>query len=157
MKLVQEGKHITLLVWALVGVGVIAGITTIALVGWTTVHLRSERARLVEHEQQWIQISEAVRQLAFAGQEEVRALTKEDLALTPNRKSIEALGQLIQQYRESGESQDIPPEHLTALGRYVSDLEQLWESVNAWRTQFLKAEEDVQQQRTLGKVRSNYS
>ena len=154
MKLVQEGKHITLLVWALVAVGVIAGLITIALVGWTTAHLRSERARLVEHEQQWIQISEAVRQLAFAGQEEVRALTKEDLVLKPNRESIEALGQLIQQYRESGESQDIPPEHLTALGRYVSDLEQLWESVNAWRTQFLKVEEDVQQQGTLGKVRS---
>ena len=154
MKPVQEGKHITLLVWALVGVGMVAGITTIALVGWTTAHLRSERARLVEHEQQWMQISEVVRDLAFAGQEEVRNLTKEDLALKPTRESIDALGQLINQYRESGEIQDIPSEPLTALGRYVADLEQLWESLNGWRTRFLIVEEDVQQQRTLGEVRS---
>ena len=154
MKLFQEGKHITWMVWALVGVGVLGGIITIALVGWTTSSIRSDRARLLEHEQQWMQISEAVRQLAFAGQEEVKTLLEGDLELQAKRESIDALGQLIQRYQESGDAQDIPSEPLSDLGRYASDLDQLWKKVFAWRTEFQGVEKDVQHQRTLGDVRS---
>ena len=154
MKLFQEGKHITWMVWALVGVGVLGGIITIALVGWTASSIRSDRARLLEHEQQWMQISEAVRQLAFAGQEEVKTLLDGDLERQAKRESIDALEQLIRRYQESGDAQDIPSEPLSALGRYVSDLDQLWEKVYAWRAEFQGVEKDVQHQRTLGDVRS---
>ena len=104
MKLLQEGKHILWMVWAVVAVGVMGGIFTIVLIGWNMSAIQTQRVQLAKHEQELLQISETVRKHAVAGEAELRNLVEGTFRENLIPESVHAIKNLIKEYRESDTS-----------------------------------------------------
>ena len=155
MKLLQEGKHILWMVWAVVAVGVMGGIATIVLIGWNMSAIQSQRAQLAKQERELLQISETVRKHAIAGEAEVRTLVEGKFREKRIPESVTAIKNLITEYRESNTRKTILSEALAELETYGSDIAQMWAKVYAWKKQYQNVEDDVNEQRTLNKVRNS--
>ena len=153
MKLVDEGKHILWMVWALVAVGIMGGIVTIVLINWNRSAIESQREQLAKHERRLLQISEEGRKYAVEGEAEVRALVEGEFEENTAPKSIDAIRKLISEYRRSEPGQTYRPEDLDELEKYVSKLEQTWEEAYAWKKQWQMVVNDVNEQKTLKTVR----
>ena len=155
MKLLQEGKHILWMVWAVVAVGVMGGIVTIVLIGWNMSAIQSQRAQLATHERELMQISEAVRKHAIAGEAEVRALVEGKFREKQIPESVNAIKNLIAEYRESNTHKTILSEALAELETYGADIAQMWAKAYTWKKQYQNVEDDVKEQRTLNRVRNS--
>ena len=153
MNTYYNGGRILLMVGVLVSLGLYALVATIGMVGWTLSVIRTERSQLVDHQTQLTRASAFIRQQGFAGQQEVQALLTQGAVPTQHNTAIDRLQTFHRQQGIAATFQEVEPS-LATLADLTDDLEDLWERATHWRDRQRIVQQDLDQQQTLGHVRT---
>lgn len=152
MKLPQPGRRVTLLVWLVVTIGLIAGIASNGSIGLTLFELNREQLRLLEQESRLGQASQRLRQLGQEAQGGIRSQLQLDLAPAAGEFPAEDFRITLAELRQSSplsEQATLVAEAEQATTR----LQTLWGEAAAWRQRYAEIYADSQQKRTLNLVR----
>lgn len=150
--MIPEGKRILWMVWALVAVGLAAGIVTIGLVGWTLSKVRAERSQSVERERQLMQASVKVGRLSVESRDAIQRVLQEGNLEGADIGPVSSLSALVKQLLDSDLGETLRPT-LLELQAATDSLADLSARAGAWKKAYGIASEDLAEQQTLGKVR----
>lgn len=148
----EEGRRIIVMVWVLVAASVAAGALTIGLVGWTLLSMREERSLLINQESQLVKTSLEVNRLVSFARSAIESLLQDRPTQPKNATAIQSLQEYIHKQVNATPDPQLR-EILVELGTSGANLVDLWNRVTSWRTQFNQVLLDIDQQRSLGKVR----
>lgn len=152
MKLPRDGQSITLLVWTLVMIGLVAGGITNGMLGWTLSGLNRERLLLMEQENRLTQASQKLRRFGQEAQSVTSGLLQLDLAPVAGDFPAEELALQVEELRNTvaaPEAADL----LAEMERATTRLQELWRQASDWRSRYAEVLEDIRQKRTLNQVR----
>jgi signal transduction histidine kinase len=154
MNLPRPGRRVTLLVWLVVALGLVAGIVSNGLIGMTLFELNREQLRLMEQESRLEQASQRLRRLGQEAQSGIGGLLQLDLAPATIDFPAEEFARTLAEFRQPAptpEKAALVGETEAAAGR----LQELWRQAASWREKYAGVYEDNQQKRTLNRVRDN--
>ena len=154
MNLPRPGRRVTLLVWLVVALGLVAGIVSNGLIGMTLFELNREQLRLMEQESRLEQASQRLRRLGQEAQSGIRGLLQLDLAPATPDFPADEFARTLAEFRQPApipEKTALVGETEAAAGR----LQELWQQAANWRGKYAGVYEDHQQKRTLNRVRDN--
>jgi signal transduction histidine kinase len=148
----RQGRRITLLVWLVVAIGLVAGIVSNSFIGMTLFELNREQLHLLEQESRFAQASQRLRQLGQEAQGGIRGLLQLDLATGDAAFPAEEFARTLAEFRQPASV----PEKAALVGETEGAtllLEKLWGEAAAWRERYARVYEDSQQKQTLNRVR----
>lgn len=147
-------KSVTMLVWGLVMVGLVAMVVTNSVIGWTISELNKERQQLMQLDSQLAQASQKLRRLNQLAQNRLRAL----LQLAPLAQVKEFPSHDFALLQDHFQQTDRSPEMAAIVGSMETATEQLQQlAIEAakWRKRQQKVVADQQQKHTLSRVRNH--
>lgn len=152
MKLPRQGRRVTLLVWLVVTIGLVAGIASNGYIGLTLYELNREQLRLFEQESRLGQTSQRLRQLGQEAQGIIRALLQLDFSPESADFPTAAFTTTFAEFRQASA---LPEKELLAAEteQAVARLQILWSEAVAWRERYAQVYTDSQQKQTLNQVR----
>ncbi|WP_298438850.1 ATP-binding protein [Geobacter sp.] len=154
MNLRRPGRRVTLLVWLVVTIGLVAGIVTNGYIGMTLLELNREQLRLMEQESRLEQAALQLRRLGQEAQSGIRTLLQLDLAPAPADFPAAEFTRALAEFRQTRnlpEKTDLAGETEAAAGR----LHELWKRAAAWRKRYAGVYADSRQSLTLNRVRES--
>lgn len=152
MKLPQPGRRVTLLVWLVVTIGLIAGIASNGSIGVTLFELNREQLRLLEQESRLGQASQRLRQLGQQAQDGIRSQLQLDLAPEAGQFPAREFQIILAEFRQSSTMAN-PAGLVAETEGAVARLQALWGEAAAWRQHYAGIYTDSQQKQTLNLVR----
>lgn len=157
MNVRNQGRSVTLMVWTLVTIGLIAGVISNGLIAWTLSTLHNDRIRLLEQENSLAQATEKLSRLGQEARTEISELLQEGLPNIPERhavdKFVDEFPQFIKTLQNAALNQAIVTD-LSNLETAVKDLEKQQKKIIAWRTQYEEVWKDISKEYTLNQVRA---
>lgn len=148
----KQKKPITMLVWGLVMIGLVAIVVSNSFIGLTISDLNQERQHLVQLDSQLEQTSQKVRRLNQLAQNRMHEL----LQLVPLKQVQSFPVEDFDLLKNGFEQTDKSPEMIAIVARMedaVSELQRLWGKANAWRERQRQVTLDQQKKKTLSRVR----
>lgn len=152
MKLPQPGRRVTLLVWLVVTIGLVAGIASNGSIGLTLFELNREQLRLLEQESRLGQASQRLRQLGQEAQSGIRSQLQLDLAPAAGDFPAEDFRTTLAEFRKSSPLSD-QTTLVAEAEQATARLQTLWGEAAAWRQRYADIYTDSQQKLTLNLVR----
>jgi signal transduction histidine kinase len=147
-------KSVTMLVWGLVMVGLVAMVVTNSIVGWTISDLNQERQRLMQLDSQLAETSQQLRRLNQLAQNRVRDLLQLDPVVPIKDFPNKDFAQLLEHFQLTDSSPEMSG-IVNSMGRATDRLQQLWKQAADWRSRQQQLVADQQQKRTLNRVRTH--
>ena len=120
------------MLWALVALGLCAGLGTVGMGGWSISSLRADQAKSVKQERELVQASLEVRRLVDQAREDIAGLLQEEGNGPRDQSTIHTLRELIRERLDSTDDQAVWFV-LIQLQSYTSDLERVWDFASSWR------------------------
>lgn len=152
MNLPGQGRRITLLVWLVVTIGLVAGIASNGSIGLTLFELNREQLRLLEQESRIGQAAQRLRQLGQEAQGGIRTQLQLDLAPAAGDFPTQEFLSTLATFRQPSSL----PEQAALAGeteQAAARLQALWTEAAAWRERYAEIYVDSQQKWTLNQVR----
>jgi PAS domain S-box-containing protein len=153
MRWVLPRQRINFLVWTLVAIGLIAGIITNGIVGWTLSEVSSERLKLLEEESRLLQTAQQLRHLAQQEQRVLSDLLRFDL---PPVTAIEPLAEYDRLAAELGEN--LPAGGSAAVHQQLlqtsKNLRLLRLRASDWRQRYHAIIREEREKNVMGDVRN---
>lgn len=152
MRWVLPRQRINFLVWTLVAIGLIAGIITNGIVGWTLSEVSSERLELLEQESHLLQTAHQLRHLVQQEQRALGDLLRFDL---PPVAAIEPLSEYGRLVTELGKNLPVGDSAAVyqRLTQTSTNLRQLRLRAIDWRQRYQAIAKEEREKNTLGEVR----
>jgi PAS domain S-box-containing protein len=153
-----QASRIVWLVRALTSTGLLTVAVIVAIFGWRLVGVRTERQRATETQRRLDQTSSTLRQMAIESRAAILA-TLDETATLPKPGSAANLVQFIQWETHShpddaSVSDTSVTTSLNQVGSQASNLAELSTMADAWRGKYDVVWDDIQRQKTIGKVRN---
>jgi len=152
MKPLKPGRKIILLVWVLVMIGLLAGVLTNGLVGWTLHGLNRERQKLAEQEARLSRGAEQLRRLSRQAQTALNELLQLDLGPVREPFPENDLVQLQEELRNTPGIADLK-QVSSALEQRIYQLRRIWRRAVSWRAGYRPVYLDNRDRQTLAQVR----
>ncbi|MDF1613534.1 ATP-binding protein [Desulfurivibrio dismutans] len=144
-------RAITVLVWTLVAIGLLAGVFTNGLMVWTLLDLNRERIQLLEEDRQLSQLAARLQRLGQGARSDL-ALLLQGLETDDSAASVAAFTTAVSDLRH--ELGDYPGmTALADLSAAAAELTVLHSRAVDWRRRYRPVADDQQEKRTLGRVR----
>ncbi len=153
MKTLNPGRKITLLVWVLVMIGILAGVFTNGLVGWTLHNLNLEGQQLSRQEEQLNRGAEKLRRLSRQAQAALGNQLQLDLGPVTETFPEKELAELQEELKTTPGRNDLVKVS-NDLGQRSYDLLRIWQQALTWRTNYRPIYLDNHEKRSLLKVRN---
>jgi signal transduction histidine kinase len=154
MNLPRPGRRVTLLVWLVVTLGLVAGIVSNGFIGMTLFELNREQLRLMEQESRLAQAAQRLQRLGQEAQSDIRGLLQLDLAPAAFDFPADEFARSLAEFRQP----DTLPEKAALAAETeaaVARLQELWQQAAAWREKYAGVYADSQQKQTLNRVRDS--
>ncbi len=145
-------KSVTMLVWGLVMVGLVAMVVTNSIIGWTISDLNQERQRLMQLDSQLAETSQRLRRLNQLAQNRVRDLLQLDPVVPIKDFPSEEFALLLNHFQLADRSPEMSG-IVNSMASATDRLQQLWGQAADWRNRQQRVVADQQQKRTLSRVR----
>ncbi len=152
MKPLKPGRKIILLVWVLVMIGLLAGVLTNGLVGWTLHGLNQEREQLAEQEARLSRGAEQLRRLSRQAQTALGDLLQLDLGPVSEPFPESDLDRLQGELKNTPDIPDLDRVS-NELGQRRYNLQRLWKRAVAWRADYRPVYLDNRDRQSLLQVR----
>lgn len=152
MNRMQPGRRIIGLVWGLVLVGLLAGVVTNGLTGWTLYELNQQRQQLAEEEAQLNQTEVQLRRLSRRTQQAFSGLLQVEAFEEGEDFPAAELNQLHNKLQNSFWAEELAGFEKD-LKVSISNLQQIWRRAQRWRTNYRPVLRDDQGQQSLLRVR----
>ncbi len=107
MNMWRNERRVIWMVWALVALGLCAGLLTVVMAGWSIWSLRAIQTHLVEQERELVQASLDVRRLVDLVREDISDLLQEEGSVLRDKSTIQTLRVLIRKHLDSTDDQAI--------------------------------------------------
>lgn len=152
MRWVLPRQRINFLVWTLVAIGLVVGIITNGIVGWTLSEVSSERLELLEQESHLLQTAQQLRHLVQQEQRALGDLLRFDL---PSVAAIEPLSEYDRLATELGKNLPVGDFAVVyqRLTQTSTNLRQLRLRAIDWRQRYQAIAKEEREKNTLGEVR----
>ncbi len=145
-------RRINWMVWLLVFVSVLAGVGTLALIGWSLSTLRTERATLLQTEAQFAQISNRLQQRADRGIQSIELLLSGGNDAQMGTVAIQGLRQQIKEHHSRIVDHTVR-KILEDFAVVATRLQNLFDRTQSWSTGYQETLRDQHEQRTLQETR----
>ncbi|MGK2945810.1 MAG: two-component system sensor histidine kinase NtrB [Desulfuromonadales bacterium] len=153
MKALKPGRKITLLVWVLVMIGILAGILTNGLVGWTLHNLNLEGQQLSRQEELLNRGGEKLRRLSRQAQAALSNQLQLDLGPVTETFPEKDLDELQEELKTTPGRKDLAKVS-NDLGQRSYYLHRIWQQSLTWRANYRPIYLDNHEKRSLLKVRN---
>jgi len=150
----QPGRRIIALVWGLVLVGLLAGVVTNGLTGWTLYELNQQRRQLAEEEAQLNRGAAQLRQLSRRTQQAFSGLLQLEVFEAGEDFPLAELNQLHDELQNSFWAEELAGFEKD-LNVSISNLQQIWRRAQRWRDNYRPVLYDDQGQQSLLRVRQD--
>ncbi len=135
MKMWRNERRVLWMTWALVALGLCAGVTTVGMGSWSISSLRADQDESVKQERELVQASLEVRRLVDQAREDIAGLLQEEGSGPQDPSTIHKLRELIRERLDSTDDQAVWFV-LIQLQSYTSDLEGIWDFASSWRRRY---------------------
>jgi PAS domain S-box-containing protein len=153
MKQQMPGRKIVLLVWVLVMIGILAGVATNGLVGWTLHGLNKAGQHLAEQEAALSRGAEQLRRLSRQVQTSLSDLLQLDFGPLHESFPAEEFAQLQAELQQTAVISGLERVN-SDLGQRSYNLRRLWQQAVAWRDAYQLVYDDNHDKKSLLQVRS---
>lgn len=153
MKSLKPGRKITLLVWVLVMIGLLAGVISNSLVGWTLHDLNHEGQQLSEQEARLSRGAEKLRRFTRQAQSALGDQLQLDLGPVEELFPEKELEQLRAEFLATPEIEDLA-RLSNELGQHSYNLRQVWQRAVTWREDYRPIFLDNREKKSLLQVRT---
>lgn len=152
MKPASQGRSIIILVWILVTMGLVGGLFSNAIVGWTLFSLNRERLLLLEQENLLAQAAQKLKRSGQIAQAELLSQLQEIPPSNPAKDPAEEFSRHLMELRASVRDPSLKA-LLDNLDGETLHLGALWSQAENWRLRHLEISRDRREKRTLQQAR----
>ena len=152
MMIQSEGKRIIVMIWILVGAGLVAGAITVALFGWHLADIQAERGSLIARGKQLAREIVQIRELSEDVHTSIDTILRLDTVSPPRERPAEDLHKFVQ------ETLEVEPAEKDIILLF-QDLEvsaerykEVWDQAVQWQNEYEGVLLDFRQGRTLKEV-----
>ena len=148
----NEGKRIIVMIWILVGAGLVAGAITLAMFVWHLADIQDRRGWLIARGKELAKEIYQTRELAEEVHASIDTILRLDTVSTPREDPAEDLHKYVQKTLGVNRAREEITLHFQELEGPVERYKEVWDQAVQWQNEYQRVFLDFREGRTLKEV-----